>query len=146
VNGRKRFCLVDTNGWAIRIVVLPANASDQEGARRLLENPDERFERLEVIWADQGFRSDELSALVQWNVGAQLVITGQTTAGYWLAPGEKRPDAGPTPRTLRWVVERSFAWLGRNRRLARDYEFLPESEETFCYLAMAHLILKTLTR
>jgi transposase len=73
------------------------------------------------------------------------VITGQTTAGYWLAPGETRRPATLAPHNLRWVVERSFAWLGRNRRLARDYEFLPKSEEAFCYLAMAHLMLKRLT-
>lgn len=146
MNGRKRFCLVDTNGWTIRVVVLPANTTDQEGARRLLEHPDERFERLEVLWADQGFRSVELTAWVKQTVGAQLVITGQTTAGNWLAPGEALPDTKPAPSSLRWVVERSFAWLGRNRRLARDYEYLPESEEAFCYLAMAHLLLKRLTK
>lgn len=127
-------------------MVLPANTSDQEGARRLLEHPDERFERLEVLWADQGFESLELEVWVEKTVGAKLVITGQTTAGYWLRPGEALPEAKPPAGTLRWVVERTFAWLGRNRRLARDYEYLPESEEAFCYLAMMHLLLKRLTR
>lgn len=126
--------------------MLPANTPDQEGARRLLGKLDERFERLEVIWADLGFQGAELSAWVERVVKAKLVITGHKASGCWLAPGQTQPEAEPAPKTLRWVVERSFAWLGRNRRLARDYEYLPESEEAFCYLAMAHLLLKRLTR
>lgn len=128
------------------MVVLPANTPDQEGAKRLLERPDESFERLEVVWADQGFQSAELSAWVERTVGAQLVITGRTTVGYWLTPGQATPATEPPPDSLRWIVERSFAWLGRNRRLTRDYEYLPESEEAFCYLAMVHLLLKRLTK
>jgi transposase len=130
----------------MRVVVTPANLSDQEGARRLLEQPDDRMRHLELIWADQGYQSTELSVWVERTVAAELVITGRTAAGFWLKPGEPLPETNQAEESGRWPVERSFAWVGRCRRLAKDYEYLPETEEAFCYLAMAHLLLKRLTR
>jgi transposase len=130
----------------LKAIVLPANTADQEGARRLLANPDQRLAKLDVIWADEGFESSELAAWVERTVGARLAITGKVTAGYWLVPGEQAPAPTPQASSQRWVVERSFAWVGRCRRLTRDYEYLPESEEALCYLAMVHLVLKRLTK
>jgi putative transposase len=67
----------------------------------------------------------------------------------WVAPGQEPPPAPPPgfrvlPR--RWVVERTFAWLGRNRRLSKDYEALPETEEAWIYLAMIRLMAARLAR
>lgn len=128
------------------MVVSPANLSDQAGAKRLLEQPDERLRHLQLIWADQGYQSSELSAWVGRTLDANLVITGRVTVGFWLKPGEQPPEADQSSDAGRWVVERSFAWMGRCRRLSKDYEYLPETEEALCYLAMAHLMLKRLTK
>jgi hypothetical protein len=80
-------------------------------------------------------------------LGCQLVLTKSLSQGHWLTSGQT-PMAAPSvhvePR--RWVVERTFAWTGRNRRLSKDYEGLPETEEALCYLGMVHLMLKRLTR
>lgn len=146
MNGRKRHFLVDTNGWLIRVAVEPANLSDQEGARRLLAAPDDRLRNLERILVDQGYQSSELAAWVRASLGAKLVVTGGTPAGFWLAPNEKPPPAAHADDGGRWIVERSIAWNGRCRRLCKDYEYLPESEEAFCYLAMAFLLVRRLTR
>lgn len=128
------------------MVVLPANLSDQDGARRLLAQPDARMRYLELIWADQGYQGSELSAWVERTLGAKLVITGRTTVGFWMKAGEQPPPLTQADDSGRWVVERSFAWIGRCRRLVKDYEYLPEAEEAYCYLAMAHLLLKWLTK
>lgn len=146
MNGRKRTILVDTNGWVLRVVVVPANTSDQEAARQLLDRPDELLGHLKQIKADQGFQGGELEAWTEKALGAKLVVTGRTTVGFWLAPGEEPPEAAQESDAGRWVVERALAWSGRCRRLAKDYEYLPESEEAFYYLAAAHLLLKRLTR
>lgn len=112
----------------------------------MLDRPDDRMRNLELIWADQGYQGTELSAWVERTLGAELVITGRMTVGFWLKPGEQPPATTQAEASGRWVVERSFAWIGRCRRLARDYEYLPETEEAFCCLAMTHLLLKRLTK
>lgn len=137
---------MDTQGWLLRAVVLPANLPDKAGASLLLQGAQESFPHLSVIWADQAYNSQELAAWVKRTVGAELVITGRISAGFWLLPGEPQSPTIAQSESLRWIVERSFGWIGRNRRLSKDYEYLPETEEAFCYLAMTHLILKRLTK
>lgn len=135
VNGRKRHLLVDTLGLVLLVMVLPANIQDRDGARKLLETFFARKMRRRVqrIWADGGYAG----ALVEW------------TLRLWRCTVEivKRTDAHTfqvLPR--RWVVERTFGWLGRYRRLNRDYERQAKTGETMVYLAMIRLMLTRLAR
>jgi len=135
VNGRKRHLLVDTLGLVLRVRVLPASLQDREGARPLLETFFRRqaWRRVKHLWADGGYAG----ALVQW------------AWRRWRCTVEivKRTDAH-TFRVLprRWVVERTFGWLGRYRRLNRDYERQAQTGEVMVYLAMTRLMLARLAR
>jgi putative transposase len=115
VKGRKRHILVDTMGLLLAKAIAKG------------------FDRLELILADGGYESQ---ALLDW-----LAIRI-----HWVFELVKRPEGqkGFVVQAQRWVVERTFAWLGRYRRLSKDYEVLPESSEAFIYLAMIHLMLQRL--
>ena len=135
VNGRKRHILVDTMGLILGVLVLPANIQDRDGARQLLTAcfaPSAR-KRVKHIWADGGY------------AGA-LVIWARTL---WRCTIEivKRSELH-TFRVLprRWVVERTFGWLGRYRRLNRDYERQAQTGEAMVYIAMIQLMLRRLAR
>lgn len=132
VSGRKRHILVDTMGLLLCVLVHAADVQDRDGAKYLLAKVKPHFSRLKLIWADGGYAGQ----LVKW-VKEQC---------HWVLEIVKRSDdvAGFQVLPRRWVVERTFAWFGRNRRLSKDYEALPETSEAFCYLAMIHLMLKRL--
>lgn len=136
---------MDTLGLVLRVLVHPANIPDREGARHLLEGVKAAFPRLSCIWADQGYSGVEFTAWVRHQLDTTLIITSHPAKGVWLRKGQL-PERLPGPRIQprRWVVERTFAWEGRNRRLAKDYEGLPETEEAFIYLGMIRLLLKRL--
>ena len=86
------------------------------------------------IWADGGYRG-------------QLICWTKSECGWDLEIVEKPADQkGFRVLPRRWVVERTFAWLGRYRRLAKDYDLLPKTTEAFIYIAMTHLMLKRLTK
>jgi transposase len=128
--------------------VTPADTSDRDGAVGLLRRLDwRRFPRLRHGWVDQGYRGEFL-AQVKQAFGVTLQVVARADGGRrarWLPPGAEPPPVPAfqvVPR--RWVVERSFAWLGRSRRLARDYEFLPATSEAVIYLAASHLLLRRL--
>jgi len=91
-----------------------------------------RFCRLELIWADGGYRGE----LIEWVKG----MLGWTLCIVEKAEGQK----GFVLLPRRWVVERTFAWLTRHRRLSRDYERLPQTSEAFIYVAMIRLMLNRL--
>ena len=135
VNGRKRHLLVDTVGLILGVRVLPANIQDRDGAKQLLTPVFATARRRHVkhIWADGGYTG----ALVAW---ARTV---------WKCTIEivKRTELHifrVLPR--RWVVERTFGWLGRYRRLNRDYERQAETGETMVYMAMIQLMLTRLVK
>ncbi len=132
VNGRKRHILVDTIGLLLIVKVLAANIQDRDGAKILLTEIKERMPRLYLIWADGGYRGK--------------LITWVATTCLWLMQVVKRNDDVKGFKVLprRWVVERTFAWLSRNRRLSKDYERHCESSEAWIYAAMIHLMVKRL--
>src|SRR5436309_3545384 len=132
VNGRKRHILVDTLGLLLFVKVTGANIQDRDGAKQVLDEVKERMPRLYLIWADGGYRGK----LIQW----------VATTCLWLLQVVKRNDEvkGFVVLPRRWVVERTFAWLCRNRRLSKVYERACESSESFIYLAMIHLMVKRL--
>ena len=147
MSGRKRQILVDTEGLLLAVVVHPANVHDRDGAALLLKPLVGRFPRLSLIWADNAYRGQKLDACVYERLNLHIEVTrrpGSKLGGNYLVPGDAHT---PIPKGFnvvprRWVVERTFAWQGRNRRLAKDYEGLPKTEETFIYIAMVTLMLR----
>jgi len=134
VKGRKRHIVVDTQGWLLAVAVHPANIQDRDGAKLVLPRLLGRFPRLKRIWADGAYAGK----LVRW---AKRI-------GGWTLELVPRPAQQHTFQVLprRWVVERTFAWLGRQRRLSKDYEGVPESSEAWIYITMTGLMLRCLAR
>jgi putative transposase len=132
VNGRKRHIVVDTIGLLLAIVVHAASIQDRDGARLVLAKLKDRFPRLKLIWADGGYAGQ----LIEWPL----------TLGGWLLEIVRRAAGSHGFEVLprRWVVERTLAWLGRCRRLSKDYEALPETSEAWVQIAMIHLMLRRL--
>ena len=130
VKGRKRHILVDTLGLLLKAKVLTADVQDRDAAKMLLTEIKEQMPRLQLIWADGGYRGK----LITW-VAAQCL---------WILEIVKRNDQLKkfVPLPKRWIVERTFSWLNRNRRLSKDYERKIESSEAWLYLSMSILMLK----
>jgi putative transposase len=134
VRGRKRHLLVDTLGLPIACYVTPADVHDTVGARKLLAGLAFFVPRLKKIWADAAYRGEELANwCMQQGDGWELEVVER-------APGMR----GFSVQPRRWVVERSFAWLIRNRRLAKEYERTVQTSETLIQLAVTRLLLRRL--
>jgi putative transposase len=114
VKGRKRHLLVDTLGLMLAVVVTAAGVQDRDGAMALLVGLRHRFSRLRLIWADQAYAGDLIGwvwELRPWrNVRLEMVKRPEGAKGFLLLPN-------------RGIVERTFAWLGRYRRLSKDDEY-----------------------
>jgi transposase len=151
VTGRKRHFLVDTEGFLLKARVHPADETDAEGAKPLLAGLAQVFVRLALVWVDGGYKR-RFAEWVAAELGWRVETVQHPDAGLrwgWVGPGQEPPPprpAGFRVRPRRWVVERTFAWLGRNRRLSKDYEALPASEEAWIYAASARLLLRRLAR
>ena len=119
-------------GLLLAVVVHPANIQDRDGAKPVISKLPGRFPRLGLIWADGGYRGQ----LADWVAS----LSG------WALEIVRRPKDSRTFEALprRWVVERTLAWLGRCRRLSKDYETLPETTESWVHIAMTHLMLRRL--
>jgi putative transposase len=130
VKGRKRHLLVDTMGLPLSIYVTPADVHDTRGARCLLAGLAPLVPRLGKIWADAGYRGQELVAWCKAQAGWDLEIVERPTGvrGFSIQP-------------RRWVVERTFGWLSRNRRLSKDYERKVQTSETFIQIVMIRLLV-----
>ena len=128
--------------------VHPADETEAAGGQALLAGLAEVFLRLALIWVDGGYKR-RFAEWVEAELGWRVEAVQHPTAGVrvvWVAPGQEPPALPTGFRVLkrRWAVERTFAWLGRNRRLSKDYEALPASEETWIYAASARLLLRRL--
>jgi putative transposase len=166
VKGRKRHLLVDTQGLVLEAKVHSANIQDRDGVKLLLEPVRSTLpERLSHVWMDAGYTGqDKGASWVQRALGwtAEIVrhppkmapekvirvwVREWHTEGVAIDPKKLLAEIGPRPfLPKRWIVERTFAWLGQNRRMSKDYERLPESGEAFIYVAMSRLMLKRLAR
>jgi putative transposase len=131
VKGRKRHIIVDTLGNLLAVLVLPANIPDREAAEYVLRLLITECPRLERILADGSYTGEELATWVDEFLGCVLDVVS--------VPKDQK---GFVVKAFRWAVERTFSWLGRHRRLAKDFEYLAQTVETLCYLAMAHLLVK----
>jgi putative transposase len=148
INGRKRHLLVDTGGLVMKATVHPADLADREGARMLLDRVGDSFPALRHLWADAGYRGAELKRWITESLGLSLEIVQRRSRWVWV-----RNDVEPEPIPAgfevirrRWVVERTFAWICRNRRMSRDYEFLAQTTEALIYVTMIRLMLRRLTK
>ena len=132
IKGRKRHIVVDTLGLLIAIVVHPANIQDRDGAKIVLKKAYQRFCGLQIVWADSGY-SGKLIDWVKVTFGSILEIV-------------KRPSntKGFTVIQKRWIVERTFGWLNRYRRLSKDYEVLTSTSEAMAQIAMINLMVNRL--
>ena len=132
--GRKRHLLVDTLGLILAVVVHSASTQDRDGARILLPKAF-WFGRLRKIWADGGYSGTLENWVAQLGLGraARLEIVRKLAGPFKILP-------------RRWVVERTFAWLSRYRRLARDYEVKTEHSEAFIYIAAIQLMTRRLSK
>ena len=137
VKGRKRTVITDTIGLVVLAKVTAANVQDVHAGKQILIELKKRTElttRLQKIFADGGYRGD----LLQWvkdELQAEMEIV--------LKLGEQK---GFQVLPKRWVIERTNAWVSRNRRMARDYEHLAETGEAFIYVLMIRLGLRRLAR
>ena len=148
VNGRKRHLLVDTGGLVMKAKVHSADLADREGATALLERVGESFPNLQHLWADAGYRGADLRRWITEQLGLSLEIVQREPRWVWV-PNDVEPDPIPAGFEVirrRWVVERTFAWILRNRRMSRDYEFLPETSEALIYVTMIRLMLNRLAK
>jgi len=136
IKGRKRFLTVDTLGLVLRVLVTAANVTEREGGKQVLKRVHQMGKpasRLLTIWVDGGFSGESFMMwvmdLYRWLV--EVVLRPEQSKGFVLLK-------------KRWVVERTFGWLMRCRRLVRDYERLPETSEAFIYLAMIRMMVRRL--
>jgi putative transposase len=144
--GRKRHRLVDTLGLVLRVVVHPADIQDRAGALWLLLAVANSLPRLALIWADSAYLGP-LQTWVWQTLGWRLQIVQRPGGrGQWLREGREPPPRRPgfPPLPHRWIVERTIAWIGRNRRMRKDYEFLPATSEAWIYLSRVRVTLKRL--
>ena len=135
--GRKRHILVDTLGLLLAVLVTGANVQDRDAAKVLLGSFYRDFFqsfRLKRIWADAGYQG--------------MLVTWVQTAFAWALDIVRRDQQSTGFEVLpkRWIVERTFAWFIRNRRLCREYERLPHSSEAFIYIAMIRLMSQRLAK
>jgi putative transposase len=135
VKRRKRHLLVDSLGLPLSVYVTPADVQDRAGARCLLAGLKPLVPRLKKIWADGAYSGEELARWCEEEGGWQLEVVERN-----------REAQGFKSLPKRWIVERTFSWLIRNRRLSKDYERMVRTSETFIEVAMIRLMLRRLGR
>jgi transposase len=134
IKGRKRHLLVDTLGLVLGAAVTPASTPERDGAQTVLAPVLGSFTWLRRLWVDGGYTGN---AFAQWvkelrpKLAVEVVKRSDATAGFKVLP-------------RRWVVERTFGWLMRHRRLVRDYENTETSAEAWIFIAMIRIQLRRL--
>jgi putative transposase len=162
VCGRKRHLLVDTEGLVLKAKVHSAKVQDEDGIKLLLESAQTELSRLKHLWVDAGYRgrgrkwAEEVLGLSVEVVRKPPKPVPEKVAKIWAEEWAKEgkeadwqrlmPPKGFRVLPRRWVVERTFAWLSHNRRMAKDYERLCATGEAFVYAAMTRLMVRRLTR
>jgi putative transposase len=135
IKGRKRHMVTDTQGFLLALLVHAANIQDNHGAVPLLAALRQTFPTLQHIFADRVYRGDKLrnavAALGRWTIE---IVTRSERVGTF------------KPEPKRWVIERTFAWFGRNRRLAKDFEVTIPSSEAWFMIASIRLLSRRLAR
>ena len=131
MKGRKRHVIVDVLGLVLEAVVTPADVADRDMGWYLLDQMAGRFSRLVKLWADSNY-AGALEEIAQ-TYGRELEIV------------KRAPEStGFVVQKRRWIVERTLAWLGNYRQLAKEYVADPGSSEALIHLTMTHLMLRRL--
>ena len=162
VRGSTRQILVDTEGLLVEASIHSAKVPDQDGIRRLLEPVCSRLKRLSYLWADAGYRGRGKD-WAEEALGVEVEVVNRSPKPppekvlriwerEWSKEGvnmdpvklPRRPAFEKLPR--RWVAERTFAWISHHRRMAKDYERLPETGEALMYAVMSRLMARRLAR
>jgi putative transposase len=162
IRGRKRHLLVDTEGLVLKAKVHSAKVPEQDGLRLLLESARSGLSGLKHLWLDAGYEgSGKRWAEEVMGLSVEVVRkppkpipekVAKVWAEEWAKEGKKvdwqrlMPPPGYVALPRRWVVERTFSWLGQNRRMSKDYERLCASAEAFVYAAMIRLMVRRLAR
>ncbi len=162
VRGRKRHLLVDTEGLVLKAKVHSAKVPDQDGLKLLLDSARTAVSGLKHLWLDAGYEGRG-KRWVEEVLGLNVEIVrrppkpipeevARSWAQEWAKEGQKvdwqklMPPRGFMVLPRRWVVERTFSWLGQNRRMSKDYERLCATSEAFVYAAMTRLMVRRLAR
>jgi len=131
INGRKRHALVDTDGRSLVLEPHPASVQDRDGGGPLLRASRGAFPFIKKVFADSGYAGDRVAKATV--IAVEIVRKSPDQVGFAVQP-------------RRWVVERFFAWIGRNRRLAKDFEATVDSARAFLYAASVMLLVRRLAR
>lgn len=134
IKGRKRHILVDTLGLILGVFVTPASCPEREGGQKVLQQVGSWLIGLRKLWADGGYSGENFAQWVRGNwpkLEVEIVKRSDVKKGFAVLP-------------RRWIVERTFGWLMRHRRLVRDYERSQASAEAWIYLAMIRIQLRRL--
>ena len=134
IKGRKRHLLVDTLGLVLGVILTPASTTDRAGAQTLLERMLGWFTWLRLLWVDGGYSGETFAQWVKAirpTLDVEVVKRSDNLRGFRVLP-------------RRWIVERTFGWLMRHRRLVRDYETSEQSAEAWIYIAMVRIQLRRL--
>lgn len=145
--------MVDSNGLIIKALVTPANYGDRKGLLSLLNKITGKFKLLKTVYGDMGYQGFDFTNQVLNIFKKKLEVVKRPRKYFWVPNDvkdvakyliEKGCDVvtGFQVQTKRWIVERTFAWLGKYRRLSKDYEFNMHNSENMIYLAMIKNMLK----
>ena len=131
INGRKRHALVDTDGRGLVLEPHPASIQDRDGGGPLLRVSRRIFPFIQRVFADSGYAGEKVATATL--IAVEIVRKNPDQIGFAVNP-------------RRWVVERFFAWIGRNRRLAKDFEATIDSARAFLYAASVMLLVRRIAR
>lgn len=132
--GRKRFALVDTLGLVMSLMVLEASCPERLGGVALLHEAAEEVKAsLRHLWVDQGFSGENFARVVGQLSQAEVEVICRSSKAFEVLPKQ-------------WIVERTFGWWNRYRRLSKDYELLVEMSEAMIHGAMIHMMVRRLAK
>lgn len=126
--------MVDTNGFLLECEVTEAKTIDKEGAKQLLENCKEKYPTIELMWADGSYQGSEFESWLESNLKWKIEIA------------KKIAEKGFHLIKWRWIVERTFGWFGKWRRLSKDYELLASTSQSMLYAVSLRIMLARLVR
>ena len=149
IKGRKRHIVTDIQGLVLGCYVGPANENDREGVKYALKNMVKKYSNVKKMWGDMGYVGKDLKTALCKEFGIDLEIVKRPSRRFWVhkdIPIEELPqvESGFKIQPRRWVVERTFGWLGRYRRLSKEYDLLTSSTMNNIYMALTRLLLKRL--